>query len=819
MQTCEPETLPVGWRTLILLLSVAAGTAVHGAEIHVSLAGRDDAPGTAAAPFRTVSRAAELWQPGDTCLVHAGVYRETVKPASSGQPDKPIRLAAAGDGPVVISATDPLEAVWSEHGEGVYTTDMEPPRQLFFDGTMAREAHWPNGAPGDLLDRPCLRAEEGTGYEGIVSGELPEGHFSGGYVLIWRGGAWTNATVRIKEYTPGRSLTFEQPFTPHSDKYHRGDAFMPKAGNRFLLLGCLAALDAPGEWLGDAENRRVYFRPPDGVTPDRLRFEIKARDYVLDLRQRSHIVVSGLRLYGGAIDMTDAGHCVLEDCESAYSNHFTRTSRRVPQHPANTIRGNGNTLRKCRIAYAAGTGLIIAGEGNTVTNCLIHDLGYMGTYEAAVQVNGSKGTVIDHCSIYRAGRGLIQHHKAEAMRITYCDLHHANMLSNDVGATYAWGTDAKGSVIAYNWVHHNLGGNTAGIYLDNFCRGFRVHHNVAWQNESTAIRLNSDALDHLVANNTVAQSPQAFSTFAYHRYEPTQQGTRLLNNLVLCTFEPDNPRHVLSGEKGATLEANLAGAIARNGVPTAGSGAIDAGVVVPGITDGHSGRAPDVGAYEYGAPYWRPGADWDPDPTEPDLAFTPQTSLTEGTMPRDGLLLWLDAAAVGTLDLENGVVRRWHDRNRNGRSAAAGSGFTLLPDARNGKAVVRSTGRSALRAGTLREAAGPATVFLVVRSESAEQRPWQRVFVSWAGEGNDWIAPSFQQMRPQAKAPAPFPWRLFTILPRADVVLDHVTIAGSAQVAGQAFIGDIAEVLVFDRRLRFDLHQAVTDYLRTKWGL
>jgi hypothetical protein len=33
-----------------------------------------------------------------------------------------------------------------------------------------------------------------------------------------------------------------------------------------------------------------------------------------------------------------------------------------------------------------------------------------------------------------------------------------------------------------------------------------------------------------------------------------------------------------------------------------GSRAVDAGVVLPGITDGYVGRAPDLGAYELGAP-------------------------------------------------------------------------------------------------------------------------------------------------------------------------------------------------------------------------
>ena len=33
-----------------------------------------------------------------------------------------------------------------------------------------------------------------------------------------------------------------------------------------------------------------------------------------------------------------------------------------------------------------------------------------------------------------------------------------------------------------------------------------------------------------------------------------------------------------------------------------GSAAVDAGVVIPNVTDGYTGKAPDLGAYEVGAP-------------------------------------------------------------------------------------------------------------------------------------------------------------------------------------------------------------------------
>jgi len=46
----------------------------------VATDGADTADGSAGRPFRTISRAAELALPGDTVMVHAGEYREWVRP-------------------------------------------------------------------------------------------------------------------------------------------------------------------------------------------------------------------------------------------------------------------------------------------------------------------------------------------------------------------------------------------------------------------------------------------------------------------------------------------------------------------------------------------------------------------------------------------------------------------------------------------------------------------------------------------------------------------------------------------------------------------
>jgi hypothetical protein len=73
--------------------------------------------------FRTIQDAAKVAEPGDTVLIHSGVYRETVVVEKSGTPDKPIRFEAAPVSNVVITGLDPL-ADWQKEndGENVYST-------------------------------------------------------------------------------------------------------------------------------------------------------------------------------------------------------------------------------------------------------------------------------------------------------------------------------------------------------------------------------------------------------------------------------------------------------------------------------------------------------------------------------------------------------------------------------------------------------------------------------------------------------------------------------------------------------------------------
>lgn len=66
---------------------IVLATGVYGAEFHVATDGDDSSPGTRGAPLRSIQRAADRAQPGDTITVHEGIYRERVSPPRGGESD------------------------------------------------------------------------------------------------------------------------------------------------------------------------------------------------------------------------------------------------------------------------------------------------------------------------------------------------------------------------------------------------------------------------------------------------------------------------------------------------------------------------------------------------------------------------------------------------------------------------------------------------------------------------------------------------------------------------------------------------------------
>ena len=98
-------------------------------ELHVAEDGSDGADGSTLHALRSIDRAAELAQPGDTVVVHAGVYREWVRPRHSGLSDRRRITYTAADGEhVVIKGSEPVTG-WRQVDGTVWTVIV--PNGLF----------------------------------------------------------------------------------------------------------------------------------------------------------------------------------------------------------------------------------------------------------------------------------------------------------------------------------------------------------------------------------------------------------------------------------------------------------------------------------------------------------------------------------------------------------------------------------------------------------------------------------------------------------------------------------------------------------------
>jgi hypothetical protein len=106
-------------------MSALSAVETHrAAEIHVSKDGSDSNAGGADDPYLTINRAASAARAGDTVVVHAGTYREWVKPPVGGTgEDARITYRAAKGEHVVIKGSERIEC-WKRDGEGVWRAEL-----------------------------------------------------------------------------------------------------------------------------------------------------------------------------------------------------------------------------------------------------------------------------------------------------------------------------------------------------------------------------------------------------------------------------------------------------------------------------------------------------------------------------------------------------------------------------------------------------------------------------------------------------------------------------------------------------------------------
>ncbi len=107
-----------------------------GKMLHVAMTGADTNDGSAAMPFATIQKASDLAMPGDTVLVHEGIYRGRVAPMRGGVAGMPITYLAEPGKQVTLKGSQVWTPTWEPVSGGDNLWKAAPDPALFTDASQ-----------------------------------------------------------------------------------------------------------------------------------------------------------------------------------------------------------------------------------------------------------------------------------------------------------------------------------------------------------------------------------------------------------------------------------------------------------------------------------------------------------------------------------------------------------------------------------------------------------------------------------------------------------------------------------------------------------
>lgn len=620
--------------------------------------GSDKNAGSRNAPFLTIARAMQNAKPGSTIYIMNGTYHETIKPVS-GEANKPVTITAMPGESPVCTPTVPYTGEWKKYKDNIYVADFSNIKnsintanaQIFVDGEAMVEARYPNMGPylSQIMDSPRAIAQAGTNENTIVTPDSIPQDIEGATVVVWPGEdgvagwyAFTSPVASVSGNTVKLTKKLNRP-----ENYIGLNAFSPVAGNPFWITGALSLLDAPGEYYYDSANSKMYLYMPKGDSPSSYSITVRgSSSYAVDAKGGYHIAIKGIRFYGGGIYMKGANNCHVENCSVRFADHQYASdyaSRRLES--STMVTGDNNYITKSRFGPTAFNGITLGGNNVRFTDNIVQSSNYCGADFAGVYLLKSTNLEISHNTVKDSGRENIYFITETTfdqcvIRNNYIASH--ARLNSDCGAVYTWKTNGNGTTRIYNnfvdcgtkTPNGTMGKHFDGLYLDNYCSGFIVDHNIV-VGGTVGLRTNLSNADTLYANNTVIGSEYGYGIYGYPSEQAKTNNTRFYNNLFVDVKTDLNYNATENGAAKSYIGKLINGAvpvpftksqrvlssnnfsgisIITNGAnqyqPVNGSEAIDGGIKLPGITDGYLGTAPDAGAIEKGGSMFAYGASW-----------------------------------------------------------------------------------------------------------------------------------------------------------------------------------------------------------------
>lgn len=522
----------------------------------------DKNDGSYSAPFKTISKAAEIAKAGDTVIIREGTYRETVTPKNDGEAGAPITFKAAEGEKAVVSALDVMSD-FADYKDGLLIGALDKDmgdgkNQVFYNGKYLVEARYPNPerdedglvlfeTTGLKLDPVWITQEDikidendkNLAYSDTLLQE-EEGHWDGATLVQSSGLNWALGTAKVYKSEPGK-LHLQNTTTRF---WWKGEPGYPNYG---YLTGHINCIDLPGEWT--TKKGILYIMPPEGETAKTLTVEVKQRQLLFNLDKRSNIVIDGISGVGGSVTMNESTMCVINNCDLDYITHYTYSNNQrdlvidADESPLDEVTciqrgevgiyfgGTDNAMVNTRVNHSAGVGAFIHGTYPYIYNNSFENIAYGGGYGGAIhfdtenwrgqEVKRGGGQVL-HNSIKYVARNGISWSRREGTgwdpqvflptEVAYNEVCNTSVCGLDTGSIYLWGCnvgdDFTGTDIHHNWIYSTEDKApqlVGGIYNDANIINTNSYNNLFFARTTGLYKWK-------VFEQTTAESALAFST-------------------------------------------------------------------------------------------------------------------------------------------------------------------------------------------------------------------------------------------------------------------------------------------------------------------
>lgn len=615
---------------LLCFLILSAISPARAVEYFVALNGDDKNDGSIEKPFQHIQYAADKMQPGDITIIRGGHYFEKINiQGYKGTEKKPFIFKAFKNEKVVLNGTVAIKSAWKKYSGNIYQTQLSSPIwQLFVNNKSMTSARWPNGNwyDGSIWDKKNSmmwpeKGELGNYYNNALTAlnfDLTDG------IIVVNSGSFKTYQTNITQHNAGED---NFSFNTKGVKSH----FSFKEGVKrhgYFLEGKLGLLDEENEWFYDVKTKKLYLWAARGINPETLDVRGKVQSYALTIDRSSDIQLQGINFFATTFNIKGSQYIKIADVELNYPSYSKRMLGDLSKIDVTKMLVNKgqnkakNHLLNCKITYTDGPALEMNGSGNVVENCLMSDIDYSCTYKGGFALNMVNAADL----IFRRNTvkttGCSELFKAGVRnRIELNDLSDSGHLQNDGSMIQVSVKQQPNSIVRYNWVHDSV---KQGIRFDNkntpnapYGEHGNVFNNVAWNTD----RIYFKGDNHYIFNNVSFDNHQNDLIISSNKdIQGHNHGTLTRNNISnKFSGHRSKPgkKYPVPGVVNNNWDGNALGLDVRSQLrdpdnldfrPKANSQLIDAGLPIKNKTSYFLGKAPDIGAYEFGASdYWIPG--------------------------------------------------------------------------------------------------------------------------------------------------------------------------------------------------------------------